>query len=69
MEEAERVNQILSDIRDYTNRRGVEWVSGTGDVDADWDAYIAELKAMGVEDYVKHSQSAYDRFVEVMNRK
>lgn len=69
VEEAERVNQILNDLRDYTNRRGVEWVMGQGDVDADWNAYLDELKGMGVEDYVKNSQSAYDRFVQVMNRK
>jgi len=64
VDEAEEVNQILADLRDYTNRRGVEWVMGTGDVDADWDAYIEELKAMRMETYVKHAQAAYTRFIE-----
>jgi len=68
VDEAERVNQILADLRDYTNRRGVEWVMGTGDIDADWDAYLSELKSMGVEDYVNYSQNAYTRFLDVMSK-
>ncbi len=66
VEEAELVNQIQSDIRDYCNRRGVEWVSGQGDIDADWDSYIAELKAMRVDEYINAVQAAYDRFQQTM---
>ena len=66
VEEAERVNQIKSDIRDYCNRKGVEWVMGTADIDAEWDSYLSELKAMGLDDYLKHTQAAYDRFVQNM---
>lgn len=66
VEEADRVNQIKSDIRDYCNRKGVEWVMGTADIDAEWDTYFNELKAMGLDDYLNHTQAAYDRFVANM---
>jgi len=66
VEEAEVVNAIQSDIRDYANRKGVEWVMGTADIDAEWDTYLNELKAMRVDEYIQHSQAAYSRFLETM---
>jgi len=68
VDEATVVNQIYADLRDYTNRRAVEWVMGQGDIDADWDAYKAELQAMRVDEYVACAQAAYDRFLDVMSQ-
>lgn len=66
VEEAELVNQIQSDIRDYCNRKGVEWVMGDADIDAEWDSYCNELKAMRVDEYIAAAQAAYTRFQETM---
>ena len=37
------------------------WVLGTGDVEADWDDYMAQLKKMGLDDVLAVMQSAYNR--------
>jgi hypothetical protein len=68
VDEATTVNQIMADIRDYTNRKAVEWVMGQGDIDADWDAYKAELQAMRVDEYVACAQAAYTRFLDTMSK-
>ena len=37
------------------------WVLGNGDIEADWDDYLATLDKMGFSDVVASMQSAYDR--------
>jgi len=68
VDEATVVNQIFADLRDYTMRRAAEWVMGQGDIEADWEAYCAELEAMRVNEYVACAQAAYTRFIETMAR-
>ena len=37
------------------------WVLGSGDVNADWDSYMAELKKMGLDEVLAAMNSAYTR--------
>ena len=37
------------------------WILGTGDVEADWDAYIATLDKMGYDQVIEVMNSAYER--------
>jgi putative aldouronate transport system substrate-binding protein len=37
------------------------WILGNGDVTADWDAYLAQLDKLGLQDLLGVMQSAYDR--------
>ena len=48
-------------IRTYMLERQQAWVLGTGDIEADWDDYIATINKMGFSDVVEVMQSAYDR--------
>jgi putative aldouronate transport system substrate-binding protein len=48
-------------IRTYMLERQQAWILGTGDVEADWDAYIATLNKMGYEQVIEVMNSAYDR--------
>ena len=48
-------------IRTYMLERQQAWVLGTGDIEADWDDYIATINKMGFGDVVEVMQSAYDR--------
>lgn len=54
-------DRSYASIRDYMLERQQSWILGTGDVVADWDAYIAELNDMGYEDVLKVMNSAYKR--------
>lgn len=50
-----------SSIRDYMLERQQSWILGNGDVEAEWDDYIAQLNKLGLEDVLGVMQSAYER--------
>lgn len=63
-EEAASIEAIRPDIDKYTEDQICRWISGQGDVDADWDGYVKKLQELGFEDYVKIYQQIYDRYLE-----
>ncbi len=48
-------------IRDYMLERQQGWVLGNGNVMEDWDAYLAQLDSMGMQELLEVMQAAYDR--------
>ena len=54
-------DKYWSSIRTYMLERQQAWILGTGDVEAEWDDYVATLNKMGFADVVTAMQSAYDR--------
>ena len=48
-------------LRDYMLERQQAWILGNGDVEADWDAYVAELEQRGLNEVIAVMQTAYDR--------
>ena len=48
-------------VRDYMLERQQAWILGSGDVEADWDGYVAQLDKLGLDDVLAVMQSAYDR--------
>ena len=62
-EESDTINQIQSTLLTETYRVTAEFVVNGG-IDEGWDAYLAQLESMGVNDMVAAYQTAYDRFVE-----
>ncbi len=48
-------------LRDYMLERQQAWILGNGDVEAEWDDYIAQLNKLGYEDVLAVMQSAYER--------
>ena len=62
-DEQASVARIQTTISDIVRRYTIQWVLD-GNADATWDAYLAELKAAGVEDLLKLMQGAYDRLLK-----
>jgi len=60
--EQSKISRIQPTISDIVDRYMVQWVLD-GNADATWNAYLAELKAAGVDDLVATFQGAYDRFL------
>lgn len=60
-EETNQINDIKNSIQTYVNESIVRFVLGDMDIDSDWDAYLAELKTIGLAEYLETSQTAYDR--------
>ena len=61
-EDEQRVyDRNWTQIKTYMLERQQAWILGTGDIEADWDDYIAQLDRMGYADVIEVMQSAYDR--------
>ncbi|MBR6791216.1 MAG: extracellular solute-binding protein [Oscillospiraceae bacterium] len=58
--QTEAINGVSGDIDTVIAEYRAAFITGTKDIDADWDAYIADLKAAGVDTYVEAYQAAYD---------
>jgi putative aldouronate transport system substrate-binding protein len=60
-EEQKVYDKNWGSIRDYMLERQQGWILGNGDVEADWDAYQAQLEKLGLSDVLEVMQSAYVR--------
>ncbi|SIO00041.1 extracellular solute-binding protein [Vannielia litorea] len=48
-------------LRTYMLERNQAWILGSGDVNADWDAYVETLDKMGYQEVIEVLNSAYAR--------
>ncbi len=48
-------------LRTYMQERQQAWVLGNGDIEADWDDYVAQLENRGLNDVLEVMQKAYNR--------
>lgn len=48
-------------VRDYMLERQQAWILGSGDIEAEWDDYMAQLNSLGLQEVLGVMQSAYDR--------
>jgi len=58
----EKVEQYKTSFQSYIGQTTKKWVEGTTNIDSDWNAYVAQVKKLGVDDYVALLQEAYDKF-------
>lgn len=56
------VARLQTTIIDYVNESTAAFVTGNKSIDNDWDAYIAELEALGLSDYLAIYQRYYDDY-------
>ncbi|NMA66917.1 MAG: hypothetical protein GX957_11905 [Clostridiaceae bacterium] len=59
-EETQTKSEVWTDLCEYVNRRGAEFVMNNN-VDEEWDDYIAELEQIGYMKAVEAQQAAVDR--------
>ena len=60
-EENDGLAEYATDIKKYATEQFARWISGEGDVDAEWEAYKAQLEALHVKEYIAVEQSMVDR--------
>lgn len=67
--QTEEENRIIKDkgtaIQTYVDENTQSWLLGNADIDATWDAYVAKLKEMGIDEVISAYQSAYDRYLSL----
>ena len=64
-EENEIINDIYADIKNFTSEKTALWLKN-GNIMDEWDAYVQQLDAMGLNDLLKVWQDAYDRYQSAM---
>jgi len=52
-----------SDINTYVTEQIPRFIIGELSVEDDWDAYVAEIKNIGIDKCLEHWQAAYDRYI------
>ena len=57
---SDRLSDLHSELFACFNNYFSRWVIGEGDVAEEWDAYIAEMKAIGVDEYIQLQQEKLD---------
>lgn len=48
------------------SEREQSWIMGTLDIDSTWDQYLADLKSMGYDEWLKAYQDAYERYLKTL---
>jgi len=57
---ADEVSMQRTNIVDYVNQNALAFVTGSKDLDTDWDAYVQGLDGLGFADYLASMQESYD---------
>ncbi len=63
-DELAELTTLQTDLKSYAEQMYANWVTGVSDIDDDWDGYIEQLKAMGLDRYVEIHSNAYKAFKE-----
>ena len=67
-EDATRVSELRTDIFNIVSQKKAQWIAGDKDVDSEWDKYLDDLKAVGVDEYIEINQKTYDTYKEAMEK-
>lgn len=59
--EAKASSEAITNITDYVKQSVAEFVTGARDIDSGWKDYLSQMSSMGLKDWIKNAQSAYDR--------
>jgi putative aldouronate transport system substrate-binding protein len=60
-EEMEEIGETWSTIQDYVQDSTIRFATGDLNIEQDWDAYLNDLKMMGLERFLEIAQTAYTR--------
>lgn len=66
-EELATITRLGTDLYSYAEALYANWVVNGG-IDEEWDSYIEQLKAMGLEELVKCHTDAYNAYLEVIGK-
>lgn len=61
-EEATEASNLWTDLSTYINESCVKFITGEKNLEGDFDAYLAQLKSMGMDRYIEIRQNALDAY-------
>jgi putative aldouronate transport system substrate-binding protein len=54
------ISQLKTNIKDYVNQSMVQFITGSMNIDKDWDNYVNKLKDLQIDKYIKIYDDAYE---------
>ena len=60
-DETAEIKDVKATLTSYVKESLAAFVTGAKDIDAEWDAYLAELEKIGYKELLEVYQEAYDR--------
>lgn len=61
IEDSDRLSILDTDITEFVKKKQAQWMID-GNIDAEWDSYLAQLQKSGLEEFLQIYQQTYDRF-------
>ncbi len=65
-EEAEEMNLIKTPLMDYVSTMTKKFITGQADIDAEWDAYVAECENLGKSRYVDMANEIFNNTKDIL---
>ena len=53
---------LKTNLDSYTSQGALAFITGTKNIDTDWDAFVQGLDGVGMKRYLELNQQAYDKF-------
>lgn len=61
-EESKRFTVLNGQVDTYIKEQRAKFITGEGDVQAEWDTYVETLKSLGIEEMISIYQAALERY-------
>ncbi len=58
---AGEVATLQTNIENYVQQNALQFITGSKDIDSEWDAYVKGLEGLGLKRYLEIQQTAYDK--------
>ncbi|MFG1819327.1 ABC transporter substrate-binding protein [Kribbella sp. NPDC049174] len=58
---AGEVATLQTNIENYVQQNSLQFITGSKNIDSDWDAYVKGLEGLGLKRYLEIQQAAYDK--------
>lgn len=62
-DEQEWLNDYGLNIQEYVRGKQTEWLMGTAKIEDEWDSYLAQLKSLGLDEFLERMQTVYNRTI------
>jgi len=56
-----------ANINNITHQQWAIWMTGTADIESEWNSYVEQVYKAGLEENLKIRQRAYDEFIKTLN--
>jgi putative aldouronate transport system substrate-binding protein len=59
-EDNKQMDQLTTDLTNLRKTKFADWISGKGDIDAEWDAFVSQNEALNLQKWLEFKQKSYD---------